>query len=292
MSQGSTPLNQQQDLTKSLNRIWMALTAIVSIVGGIHVQPLLKPQPQPTPIVIQQTQPAPPTPLQTDPPAPKPVEIPPPIMVTDASGGKIVGSMLAGRMFFVTSAPTKKLMGEVFPAPVPDPDHHGEVSSRSDDTLVCVLQLGEKLQVIVYGDDKPVTMWIACTTSLPPPDSVLPDAKPVRVIPQKVALVSVDLLIDRLDLDKVSARVIEDFTYWNTFRDAGHDWRIYHVGKISSQEPRALSGAAAVKDAGATIPGIVIRNKTTGEVLYAGSLPATQLAMTSLLSKYTGMPSA
>lgn len=286
-------LPQPVAIGKSLQNIWIAITAIGALFGGMHLAPIVTPKPDPAPIIIQQTpqpQPVvqPPVIIQQ---TPAPVVQTPVINVVYVTGIPVTDLVDPGRMFTVSPVDiSQKLIGVVLPAPTSS-GVQGEVGSLSDDKLMCTLQPGERLQVFVYGTGKPVPIFVVCKPLVPTPvdDEPAPVVKPLPVKPETVALVSVDLLVDRPHMDKATSQIIENFAYWDSFRNQGNEWRIYHAGSNPSPEVRVASGMAALSTAGATVPGIIIRNKTTGDILYAGSLPKTQLAVSSLLSKYIGV---
>lgn len=289
MSAAPSPLPVQPvPVATSIQNIIYILISLVSLLGGMHLGPIVKPTPAPVPpapIIIQQVPPAPvvdPAPL---PPVildkPIAVEVPG-TQITDSAGHVLTGPVQAGQIVTVSAPADQKLISMLFPA-VPPGDKHGEVTVLSDEKFVFVLQPGEKLQITTYGSGKPTQQMVTCllSASIPPP-VVTPTVPTVVTSPQKV-LLSVDIIVDRPAVTKPVAIMLENFAYWSKFRDGGHDWRVYH---ITDSTDRAVQDIAAIKTASAVVPGIVIRNKTTLVVLYAGGLPTTQAAMDALFSQY------
>lgn len=125
----------------------------------------------------------------------------------------------------------------------------------------------------------------------PPPavvvnPTVVPTVQPITPtinttpVDRKLYLAVVEIANART---QATASVLSAIDIWNSYRDAGNDWRFYDVSSTENK------GKTAKKDAGPVpLPAIVIYDLSSMALLYAGPLPKTIDGVTVLVKQYSG----
>ncbi len=117
----------------------------------------------------------------------------------------------------------------------------------------------------------------------PKPEPPKPDPDPM---PEPVSeSILIEVLEDPLARNLDTSMVLEALVSWSSFKDAGHDWRVYSV---RSPEPLAIEAIALAKEQNVPPPALIVRDKTSRKPLRTLPLPKTFADFKRVLGELTG----
>jgi hypothetical protein len=80
--------------------------------------------------------------------------------------------------------------------------------------------------------------------------------------------------------------VLNDFTFWEGLRKAGHSVKLWNGGAAPSPEVDAVADITLLQASSVPLAGIVIRRQSDKSVLFSGKLPQTAAETKALVAKY------
>lgn len=266
------------------------LTAIAAFLAGLHTGPTPLPQPTPPPIVINDDHT---TPSPEPQPSPSPSAV---ITITDTTGKEVTVAGLNQQLIISAakavrdSNPTALVLTVDPPVQQFATEHELIITTPPVHTILRIQEI-----VALGGKISVNTVTLVCGNQEPRPPTPIPDPEPAPnpepvppkpvPVPAKRQLI-VETVENPLQRAPSTATVLESFVSWTAFQEAGNCWINYSV---ESNEAKGKAAKAALDTANITIlPGIVIRDKSTRLVLYAGRLPTTVEEKITLISQYYG----
>ena len=321
-NQSSDPNNRGSTVPPSTPIDWkhvliLILTAVSSVLAGMHVAPAPGPIPQPAPIVnptpgptpSPTPQPAPkpspqpipqptptPSPSPTPTPNPAPVPIPPitdPIAcinVMDSSGNPITGDVLPGCQLVISSEHSAhgpdatSLVWVVEPAvqKFVSPDGGTLVITTPIDPITIKIQqitaLNHKIAIAS------ITVKSGKAPQPPPGPTPIPDNGPTP-IPATVKAVSISVVEGAVGRTPADAAVLNNYDQWNKYKTAGNDWKFY---SFNTTEAKGLAAISALQKEGVTGSGIVVTDKASGALLHVAKLPGSIADVSAIVNQLTG----
>ena len=285
----------------------LVLTAIASILGGMHVAPAPTPtpNPQPAPILIPTPTPTPipqptPQPIPQPTPSPTPAPVPTPpitdpiacINVTDSTGNPITGDVLPGCQLVISSEHSVHGPEATSLVWVIEPAVQKFVSPDGG-TLVITTPLDPitiKIQQITALNHKIAIASITVKSGKapqPPPGpgpTPIPDPTPTP-IPATVKAVSIAVVEGAVGRTPADAAVMNNYDVWMKYKSAGNEWKFYDC---KTKEAGGLKALSAIQKDGITGSAIVVTDKATGAVLHVGKLPSAIADVTAIVNQLTG----
>lgn len=235
--------------------------------------------PVPTP-AAEDVVPAPiPAPIPQPEPTPLPVE-PMRILVCDETGVEIVSSEVeAGQLFRVSAVGVGESIGW-------HPVKSGDVklSASTDGKEFCgYLAAGQWVEFSLtdFASKTQASLRVTCLTApQPPPD---PDPRPDPRPEPTVKNVRLYVVHNVNKITPDTAIVLNATKVWDSFTDAGNDWKFFDIDTDDEYEKKLITDAGSI-----TLPTLLIYDKATGRRLSAEPLPKSVIALEALVEKYTG----
>ena len=248
----STPINWQ-------HLAILVLTAVASILGGMHVAPAPTPtpNPQPAPILIPTPTPTPipqptPQPIPQPTPSPTPAPVPTPpitdpiacINVTDSSGNPITGDVLPGCQLVISSEHSAHGPESTSLVWVVEPAVQKFVSPDGG-TLVITTPIDPitiKIQQITALNHKIAIASVTVKSGKapqPPPGpgpTPIPDNGPTPTpIPATVKAVSISVVEGAVGRTPADAAVMNNYDAWMKYKSAGNEWKFYDFKTVEAK---------------------------------------------------------
>ena len=316
----STPINWQ-------HLAILVLTAVASILGGMHVAPAPVPIPQHAPIVIPTPTPSPlpspiphvdPSPSPTPQPSPKPTPAPRPIPeptpsptpapvptppitdpiacinVTDSSGNPITGDVLPGCQLVISSEHSAHGPDATSLVWVVEPAVQKFVSPDGG-TLVITTPIDPitiKIQQITALNHKIAIASVTVKSGKAPQPPPGPGPTPIpdngpTPTPIPATVKAVSISV----VEGAVGRTPADAAVMNNY-DA---WMKYKSAgnewkfyDFTTKESQGLKAIAAIQKEGISGSAIVVWNKADGTLLHVGKLPSANSDITAIVNQLTG----
>ena len=255
-------------------------TVLAGIFGALYYASPASVVPTPVPgPFVQPVQPVPvPTPLPSPQPAPTPS-----LSIVDSKDNPVTNNVDAGRILNVSCPDGYRIYGLIQPMPT-----SGDISHITPTRLQVTLQPGGLVQVFMYnGSDTPVITIVRCNQApQPPPPIVVPPPPLPSPSPPPSGKVIISIVEDAPNRPASVVAVLNDFTYWESLRKAGHTVRLWNGGATPSPEPDAVADITLLQASSVPMAGIVIRRQADKSTLYSGKLPPTATETKALIAKY------
>jgi hypothetical protein len=256
-------------------------TVLASVFGALY-SALPTPVPVPGPVIVQ---PVPPAPIPA--PLPQPNVSPTPTLsIVDSRDQPVTNNVDAGRILNVSCPEGFRIFGLIQPMP-----SSGDISHISPTRLQVALVPGGLVQIFMYNmTDTPSVTIVRCNQAPQPPPNTQPQPQPQPQpvvnppAPTPTGKVIISIIEDAPNRPPAVVKVLNDFTYWESLRKAGHIVRIWNGAQpTASPEADAQADIAIVNG---VLPSIVIRRQSDRSLLYSGKLPPTADETKTLVSRY------
>ena len=251
-------------------------TVLAGIFGALfygsvpHTTPSPAPGPNPAPYVV-------PLPI----PSPSP-DASGSLSITDSRSLPVTNNVDAGKIINVSCPEGYRVYGLVQPMPA-----SGDISHISPTRLQVSLQPGGLVQIFMYNcTDTPTVTIVRCNQAPQPPPPIPTPAPVPAPVPQPSGKVIISIVEDAPNRPPYVVAVLNDFTFWEGLRKAGHSVKLWNGGATPSPEADAVADITLLQASSVPLAGIVIRRQSDKVVLFSGRLPQTAAETKALVAKY------